>query len=270
MEGICVITGGGSGLGLETARVMGGRYQVIIVDISKDRLAAAVQALGRQGVPAEARDCDVTDAASVKRLAEYAGKKGKVKAVIHAAGISPHMGGPEKILKVNAVGTVNINNAFYEVMEAGSCLIDVASMAAYLAPGFIFPKRTYPLCRGDMNKFYKKMMRRINLFPKKQRSGLAYCISKNFVVWLAKKDADRFGKKGIRIISVSPGNFETPMGEIERKEAEPMLAQCAIKRYGKPGEIAHLFAMCADERLGYLTGTDILVDGGLVASRLKP
>jgi NAD(P)-dependent dehydrogenase (short-subunit alcohol dehydrogenase family) len=60
------------------------------------------------------------------------------------------------------------------------------------------------------------------------------------------------------------------MGEIEKTQAEPLIRRYAIKRYGKANEIAHLFAMCADERIGYLTGTDILIDGGLVAAGVKP
>ncbi len=80
----------------------------------------------------------------------------------------------------------------------------------------------------------------------------------------------RFGKKGIRVLSVSPGNFETPMGELEREEAETYMKSCAIKRFGYPHEIASLFAYCTSESAGYLTGTDILCDGGLVASGVNP
>jgi NAD(P)-dependent dehydrogenase (short-subunit alcohol dehydrogenase family) len=111
-----------------------------------------------------------------------------------------------------------------------------------------------------------KMMQRVNLFPKKNRSGIAYGISKNFVIWYAKTDAEKFGKKGIRVVSVSPGLFETPMGEVERDISEDFIDQCAIKRYGKVEEIAHLFKYIADEKLAYLTGVDILCDGGCIAS----
>jgi NAD(P)-dependent dehydrogenase (short-subunit alcohol dehydrogenase family) len=128
------------------------------------------------------------------------------------------------------------------------------------------PSKKYKLSREDHKKFMDKMMRRVNLFPKKNRSGVAYGISKNFVIWYAKTDAQKFGNKGIRIVSVSPGLFETPMGEVERDISEGFIDKCAMKRYGKVEEIAYLFRYITDEKLGYLTGVDILCDGGCIAS----
>jgi NAD(P)-dependent dehydrogenase (short-subunit alcohol dehydrogenase family) len=110
------------------------------------------------------------------------------------------------------------------------------------------------------------MMNRVNLLPKSTRSGVAYSISKNFVIWFAKTDAARFGKKGVRVLSVTPGNFETPMGKLEKDEAGTYLKFNAIKRNGKPEEIAALYEELSDERLGYLTGADIICDGGCIAS----
>ena len=144
--------------------------------------------------------------------------------------------------------------------------MNTASISAYLTPEIIMPKKAYKLSRIDCDKFMKKMMKRINLFPKKVRSGVAYGFSKNFVIWFAKTDAERFGKKGVRVLSVTPGNFETPMGELEKEEAMTYVKYNAIKRLGKPEEIAQLYVALADERMGYLTGTDVLCDGGLVAS----
>ncbi|MBT2532406.1 SDR family oxidoreductase [Arthrobacter sp. ISL-48] len=61
----------------------------------------------------------------------------------------------------------------------------------------------------------------------------------------------------------SPGSFDTPMGELEKDSgAADLLKTSAIKRFGKPGDIAAVLAFCAGEAPGYLTGTDILVDGG--------
>jgi len=116
----------------------------------------------------------------------------------------------------------------------------------------------------------KKMMARVNLFPKKFRSGVSYGISKNFVIWYAKTDAVKFGEKGIRLLSVSPGSFETPMGEIEKDSVEEYTKLCAIKRPGRVEEIAALFAFCVSSKASYLTGTDILCDGGCVASGVNP
>lgn len=270
MKKVCVITGGGSGMGLETARIMGKDYYIIICGRTVKKLESAVNQLKGEGIEVEAFPCDVSDYNSVETLAIYAKSKGKVAAVIHAAGMSPHMGDAKQIMEVNALGTININNAFYKVMEEGSCIIDVSSMSAYLTPKIIMPVRLYKYSISNPELFMKKIMKRIHLFPKKVQAGLSYGISKHFVIWFAKQDAARFGEKGARVISVSPGNFETPMGELEKEEADTFTKFCAIKRFGHVEEIASLFAYCASESAGYLTGVDILCDGGLVASGINP
>ena len=81
-----------------------------------------------------------------------------------------------------------------------------------------------------------------------------------------RTDAARFGAKGVRCLSVPPGNFDTPMGQLESAEAQTFTAHSALKRNGRPEEIAALYALLLDERLGYLTGTDIVMDGGVIAS----
>jgi NAD(P)-dependent dehydrogenase (short-subunit alcohol dehydrogenase family) len=269
MKNICVITGGGSGMGLATAKLMGQDHYIIIAGRTVAKLEGAIKELSDLGVEAEAFPCDVSDRKSVEELAKHATQIGVIKTVIHAAGMSPNMGDAETIMKVNALGTIYVNEVFYQYMSEGSCIIDVSSMSGYLVPDMIMPKNSYKLSRIDDQLFMKKMMNRVNLFPKKNRSGVAYGISKNFVIWYAKTDAEKFGKKGIRILSVSPGLFETPMGEVERDISEDFIEKCAIKRYGKVDEIAHLFRFVANEKVGYLTGVDILCDGGCIASGLR-
>lgn len=270
MKDVCVITGGGSGMGFATAKIMGKNHYLILCGRSKNKLDKAVNELRAAGMEAEAYVCDVSDHKKVEDLAKHANEAGKIMAVIHAAGMSPHMGDAKKIMEVNALGTIHINNAFYDVMEEGSCLIDVSSMSAYLTPKIIMPVRLYKYSKKDPELFMKKVIRWVNLFPKKVRRGVSYGISKHFVIWYAKQDAQRFGARGIRVLSVSPGNFETPMGEAEKEEANLYTKYCAIKRFGHVDEIAGLFAYCASKEPGYLTGVDILCDGGLVASGVNP
>ena len=270
MKNVCVITGGGSGMGFATARLMGKDHYIIICGRNVSKLENAVRELREEGIEVEAFACDVSDSKSVEKLANHANEKGKVVAVIHAAEMSPHMGDAKQIMEVNALGTININNAFYKVMEEGSCIIDVSSMSAYLTPKIIMPVGLYKYSVTDPEFFMKKIMKIVNIFPKKVRAGVSYGISKHFVIWFAKHDAARFGKKGVRVISVSPGNFETPMGELEKEQADEYTKHCAIKRFGHVDEIASLFAYCASPSAGYLTGVDILCDGGLIASGINP
>ena len=270
MKKVCVITGGSSGMGFATAKLLGKYQNVIIAGRDITKLIKAVSELGNIGIKAEGFVINVGDRNTVDALAERAIQLGTIASVIHCAGMSPHMGEAREIMETNALGTINVNEAFYRVMEAGSCLIDVSSTAAYLTPKFILPESLYKYSRIDKNLFMKKMMARVNIFPKNMRSGMAYTFSKHFINWYSKTDTAKFAEKGIRILSVSPGNFDTPMGQLEHKQAEKFQKYCALKRLGHADEIANLFAFLVSDKLGFLTGADIICDGGLVASGLDP
>ena len=83
------------------------------------------------------------------------------------------------------------------------------------------------------------------------------------MIWYSHRQAAAFGAKGARVLSVSPGSFDTPMGRLEEESgAGQLLEFAALKRFGQPQEIAELLAFCASDKPGYLTGTDILCDGG--------
>lgn len=253
-------------MGLAAAKVLGRENYIIIVGRTKGKLNNALSELKKDGIEAEAYACDISNRRAVNELAAYAGSLGRISSVIHSAGMSPHMGDAKTIMLVNAIGTININEAFYNVMEEGACLLDVSSMSGYMVPDLIMPKKKYKYSRIDKEAFFKKMMKRVNLFPTKLRSDIAYGISKNFVIWYAKTDAVKFGEKGIRVLSISPGSFETPMGELERERVKEHLKNSAIKRPGKVEEIAELFAFCVSNKASYITGIDILCDGGCIAA----
>lgn len=270
MKSVCIITGGGSGMGLATAKMLGKEHYIIIAGRNQLKLEKAITELRGENIEVEFFVCDISKRDSVNSLTKRAKEIGVIHSVIHAAGMSPNMGEARVIMDTNALGTININEAFFGVMESGSCIIDVSSMSGYLVPGFLMPKRIYKYSRTNKDLFIRKMMARVNLFPKRLRSGMAYAFSKNFVVWYAKTDAVKFGEKGIRIMSISPGSFETPMGELEKDSMEKYTRQSAIKRQGKVEEIANLFAFCVSSKASYLTGIDILCDGGCIASGVNP
>ena len=137
-------------MGLAAAKlVCEAGYYTILVGRTASKLEKAVTDLRAAGGEAEAFSCDVSDRESCFALAKHAAECGEVKALLHIAGLSPHMGDAEKILRGNALGTVNINDAFYEVMAPGGCVIDTSSMSAYLAPQFIMPQGAYKFARTD-------------------------------------------------------------------------------------------------------------------------
>ncbi len=266
---IAVITGGAGGMGLATAHILGKDHHLILWYVSQPKLDAAVAELAQKGISCGALVCDITDQAAVAALADVAVAKGQLKAVIHTAGISPQMASPELIMRVNALGTVNIVEAFLRVAGEGFALVSTASMAAHVMPGIIIPTRAYPLALSKPEAFMKKALRMPKLMPKQlYKAGLSYGISKNFVMWLSRHYSGKFGEKGARIVSVSPGSFDTEMGRLEEKSGSAeMLKTAALKRFGKSEEIAEVLAFCASDKAGYLTGVDILCDGGVVAGR---
>ncbi|MEU4770121.1 SDR family oxidoreductase [Actinosynnema sp. NPDC023794] len=104
-----IITGGTGGMGLATARLMGHDHRIVLADLDRTRLDDAARELAMAGVEALGVVCDITDKASVEQLFQRAESEGShVRAVVHAAGISPHMGTAERIARINATGTVNI------------------------------------------------------------------------------------------------------------------------------------------------------------------
>jgi NAD(P)-dependent dehydrogenase (short-subunit alcohol dehydrogenase family) len=266
MRKTCVITGGGSGIGLATAKILGRENYVILAGRTLKKLEAAVSELESLGIEAEAFVCDTSDMTSVRELASRAKAVGKVSAVIQSAGLSPHMADARTIMQVNALGTINVNDAFFEVAGEGSCIIDLSSFAAYFTPKEAMPTSLFDLARTNKRLFLDKVMEQVDAVPEGIRSSMAYSISKNFTIWCARTDAGRFGEKGARVLSVSPGLFETPMGEAEMSTGLELTALGAIKRMGRVDEVAYLLAYLVDEKLGYLTGTDIVCDGGVLAS----
>ena len=180
------------------------------------------------------------------------------------------MGDAEKIMRGNALGTVYIHNAFYPILHEGGVLVDTSSMSAYLAPEWIMPKRAFRLAAADENRFFRKMMARVRLVPKSARAGMSYAVSKYFVIRYVRSETARFGKKGVRVVCITPGNFDTPMGALEAGEVGTYLKFNALPRPGKPDEIAALYEAVSDPAMGYLTGTDILCDGGCAAGGAGP
>ncbi len=267
MTRVTVITGGAGGMGLATAKVVGREQTVVLCDVQQDRLDGAATALADLGIAATILNADVTDRNAVSRLLETAAGLGTVSAVIHAAGVSPSMGDAEYVMRTNALGTLHVNEAFFATAPEGAAIVNVASMAAHLLPEEVIPAQHFPLALEDQDRFLTEMLAACDLAPEDMRSGFSYAISKAFVKWYSSSQAERFNGRGLRIVSVSPGSIDTEMGRLEEQAgAGAMVADAAVPRWGKPEEMADLLAYCASERAGYLTGTDILNDGGVVAS----
>ncbi|OBH82457.1 oxidoreductase [Mycobacterium sp. E2989] len=254
-------------MGLATAKLVAHDHAVVLCDVRQDRLEAAAATLGELGANATAVNCDVTDRGAVTDLLDTAKGLGRLASVIHTAGVSPSMGPADYVMRTNAIGTLNVNEAFYAAAGEGAAIVNVASMAAHILPAEMVPVDQFPLAPHDADAFLDALMTTCNIVPEEARSGIAYAVSKSFVKWYSQSQAERFNARGLRIVSVSPGSIDTEMGRLEEQAgAGAMVTNAAVPRWGKPEEMAELLAFCASEKAGYLTGTDILNDGGVIAS----
>ncbi|PND55646.1 oxidoreductase [Mycobacterium sp. ENV421] len=267
MTRVSVITGGAGGMGRATARIVGRDHTVVLCDVRQDRLDGAVAELESLGISATPVHGDVTDRDAVARLFETAAGLGPIASVIHTAGVSPSMGDADYVMTTNAIGTLRVNEAFFATAADGSAIVNVASMASHMLPDEIVPAQHFDLAFTDEPRFLTEMLAACDIAGEEMRSGLAYSVSKTFVRWYSSAQAERFNGRGLRIVSVSPGSVDTEMGLLEADAgAGAMVANAAVPRWGKAEEMAELFAFCASDRATYLTGTDILNDGGVIAS----
>ncbi len=266
MAKVCVVTGGGSGMGLQSALQMPNDRIIVVSGRTESKLQKAVETLRAAGFEAYAKACDTSNRESVRALAEYAASLGEIKNVIHAAGVSPAMKvTPEEIMKINALGTVYVNQEFSKLMNKGSVIVDIASMSAYALPKMAIPKKAYLLADKDENLFITKALKMGKMIKDPYlKNGFAYSVSKNFVTWYSAKCAFEYGGKGIRVVSLSPGLIATDMGNLETEHGGSMLQSSCEERMGKPEELGYAIATLADERNGYLAGVDILCDGGTI------
>jgi NAD(P)-dependent dehydrogenase (short-subunit alcohol dehydrogenase family) len=254
-------------MGLATAKVVGQDSTVVLSDVRQDRLDSAAEALKDLGVSATAVNCDVTDRQAVIRLFDTASGLGTLASVIHTAGVSPSMGDAEYVMSTNALGTLNVNEVFFAAAAQGAAIVNVASMAAHIMPEELIPSAQFPTALTDEVAFMTVMLAACDIAGDEARSGIAYAVSKSFVRWYSSSQCERFNGRGLRIVSVSPGSIDTEMGRLEEQAgAGAMVTDAAVPRWGKPEEMGDLLAFCASDKAGYLTGTDILNDGGVVAS----
>jgi NAD(P)-dependent dehydrogenase (short-subunit alcohol dehydrogenase family) len=210
--------------------------------------------------------CDVTDPNAVRSLAEQVGAAGTFRALVHAAGVSPTMDNARRVLEVNLVGTQLLLNAFEPMVMTGSAAVLFASSAGHQLAPYMTPEQLALLANPLDEGFLDAATASVG-----GDSGFAYGLSKAGVHQAAYRAASGWGPRGGRVVSLSPGIIDTPMGqqELSLQPAMPhLLARTPLGRMGQPDEIAAVVGFLISDSASYVTGIDVLVDGGMVRAPL--
>ena len=250
VDRVAVITGASSGMG----RACVDRLQAVAdVIVAVDRDAPDID--GTVGI-----GCDVADRAAVVAVADRVQDLGSFRALVHAAGISPTMGDARRIIDVDLVGTQYLLDAFEPMVSTGSAAVCFSSSAAYAVASFLDPAMEGLLSDPLAEDFVDRAVELVG-----GDSGFAYALAKVGVIRAAARAAVRWGPRGGRVNSIAPGLIDTPMGrqEFDRQPVmQDMLAQTPIQRLGGPDEVAAVAAFLVSDAASYVSGIDVLVDGG--------
>jgi NAD(P)-dependent dehydrogenase (short-subunit alcohol dehydrogenase family) len=259
-QGVAVVTGAAGGMGSATARefVDEGWKELLLCDISAERLEAVAAPLREQGAKVDILAGDIADPDYGSQL--IAALNGRpIAALVHTAGLSPQMAGPERILLVNLDASVRLVEAIREHMAPGSAAVLYASNSAHMPmPPEAAAAFWAPLPEGGA-------LALAHLCPTPE---MAYPMSKIGVRALVKREAKSFGLRGARLVSVSPGAIDTAMTQGEAA-ASPivgkMINDSAVGRIGRPEELAAVSVFLCSPKASYVSATDWLVDGGQIA-----
>lgn len=265
-----IVTGAGRGMGAACADRVADMVDVLVL-VDRDGAllstrADMMAAAGRRAA-VEPFVLDVKDAGGIARLAARVAELGPLRAVAHAAGVSPTMAGWREILTINLVGTALLVDACLALASSGTAVVCFASVAPLLALGPAdLPADAVlddPLALGFLEKI------RDAVGPDIEDPGMAYTWSKRGVHRLVRREAVRFGQVGARICSITPGIIDTPMGrqEAEARDTNDMLVRLSpVGREGRAEEVAAGAAFLLSDEASFITGIDLPVDGGVVAA----
>ena len=263
---VLVVIGSG-GMGSSIAHRIGAGKVIVLADVRPEQLAAAAEQLSGDGHRVLTFEVDVTSRRSVAALAEFADDAGPVMKVAHTAGLSPEQASAEAVLAVDLVGVALVLEEFERVICPGGAGVVISSMAGHMYPPF----------DADVE-------RQLALTPADELLGLEVCsldvITSSQVAYPFAKRANLvrvaaaapgWGSRGARINSISPGVIATAMGRQELAGPSGQLIQAMIDaspagRLGTPDDIAAIAELLLGPSAAFITGTDVLVDGGATAA----
>ncbi|MEV2231907.1 SDR family oxidoreductase [Streptomyces phaeochromogenes] len=263
---VVVVIGPGS-IGLAIARRVGAGRTLLLAAHDEKASQAAAEQLGGEGYEVAVQTTDISDLAQVEALAATAAGMGAVTQVIQAAGVSPTQASIERLLHVDLLGTAYVLDVFARVIAPGGAGIVIASMAGH---------RESPYPREIEHALATTKTSKLLALPFLQPDRIgtsvhAYALSKRANSLHVQTAAAAWGKRGARVNAVSPGVIITPLALDElsgprREWFENLREVSAAKRFGTSEEVATVAAFLLGREAGFITGADLLMDGGVTAA----
>ena len=266
MTNVIVVIGAGS-IGQAIVRRVAAGKHVLLADIRQENADVAAKFLFDAGFSVSTATVDVSSRASVNALVEAATKLGEVSGVIHAAGVSPSQGSPETILKVDLYGTALVLEEFGNVIARGGSCIVIASQSGHRL-GPLSTEQNGLLATTPVEELLNLPMLQPDLI---KDSLHAYQLSKRGNSLRVMAEAVRWGKRGARVNTISPGIIITPLANDELKGPRGpvyrrMIEISAAGRAGTPDEVGTVGALLMGPDGAFITGSDFLMDGGVTAA----
>jgi NAD(P)-dependent dehydrogenase (short-subunit alcohol dehydrogenase family) len=263
---LVVIIGAGS-IGQAIARRIGVGKTILLADLNEDTGQAAAKTLQAAGFTTSTATVDVASHDSVAALAETASAMGAVMHVVHTAGLSPAQASPEAIIAVDLVGVAFVLEEFGRIIASGGSGIVIASQAGHMIP---------PLAAEQNEALARTLAGELAQLPFLQpdvvtNPGGAYALAKRANTLRVQAASVDWGDRGARLNSLSPGIIMTPlaMDELNSPVGEAyqrMIKASAAGRVGTPDEIGATAAFLMGRDGSFITGTDLLIDGGVIAA----
>ena len=266
MTNVTVVVGAGS-IGQAIARRVSAGKHVVLADLRRGAADAAAKTLGEAGFDVSARTVDVSSRASVISLVEAAAAIGDVSGVIHAAGVSPTQASPDTILKVDLYGTALLLEEFGAIITRGGAGVVIASQSGHRLPP-LSVEQNEALATTPVEELLALAM----LQPDQVKDSLhAYQLAKRGNSLRVVAEAVRWGKRGARLNTISPGIITTPLAKDELTGPRGpgyrrMIEVSPAGRAGTPDEVGTVAALLMGPDGAFITGSDFLIDGGVTSA----
>ena len=262
---VVVIIGAG-GIGLAIARRQGSGRTILLAERNEDHLASSAAGLESSGHVVLARAVDISSCDSVKALADTAASLGDVVNVVLAAGVSPVQATKEQVIAVDLVGTAFVLEEFGRVVAPDGSGVVIASMAGHMLPP-LTREQDEALASTPADELAGLAMLNDDAVP---NSGTAYALAKRANSLRVRAAAVEWGDRGARVNTMSPGIVITPLARDEMSGPgvegyRQMIENSAAGRPATTDELATVAALLLGPDGAFITGSDLLIDGGVIA-----